>query len=260
MNEERTDVTRNRAILLAVGAVAFVILIIAISVVVSVLSDDDSGVTFANESNVTKSEDTSIEKHDYKLIKKQLRAVLTNRYNLPENEEINALIRESTYQESGDDGEKTITFTLDVENVKVTYYVWMIQTSEEASEVSLSCAPAKDSKYPETFCIGTEGHSSIDANMSSQLPYRYIVNGEEKYKISHEPYEPYLILSIRAKCDDNEAVNVAKNNVREWISSFGLNPDQVPVEIDKTACEAYEDEMIEGQHGSHTQEDMMNHL
>lgn len=259
MDEERVNVTRNRAILLIVGALAFIAVVVAISIVVITIMDDDSGVTIANESNVTKSDDTSIKKHDYELIKRQLRSVLKDRYSIPESEEINAIIRESTYKESGEDDEKTITFTIDVENAKVTYYVWMIQTSEDASEVSLSCAPTNDSKWPETFCIGTEGYSSIDANMASQLPHRYVVDGDEKWKLTHEAYDPKLELHVRARCDDNESVNAAKNAAREWVKGFGLNPDQVPVEENKTACQAYEDEIIEGQHGVHTQGGMSSH-
>ncbi len=260
MDEERVDVTRNRAIILVVGALAFIAVVAAISIAVITLSEDDSGVTIANENNVTKSEETSIKKHDYELIKRQLRGVLKDRYSIPEDEEIKAIIRESTYKETGDDDEKTITFTIDVENAKVTYYVWMIQSSDDASEVSLSCAPTNDSKWPESFCIGTEGHSSIDANMNPQLPYRYVVDGVEKWRLTHEAYDPTLMLHVRAYCDDNEAVNAAKNGAREWVKSFGLDPDKVPIEEEKTACQAYEDEMIEGQHGTHNHHDMNSHL
>lgn len=258
MDNRRVDVTRNRTILLIVGAIAFVAVIIAISIVAITLSSDDSGVKIANEDNVTDAEDSSIESHDYSLIKKQLRTLLTDSYALPENEEIKALIRESTYAESGEDGEKIITFTLDVESVKTTFYVWMSQTSEDASEVSISCAPTNDSKYPETFCIGTEGYSSIDANMSADLPYRYKENGELKFEITHEEYDPRLILSVQASCDDDAAVETAKNKAKEWIKSYGLDPEQVPIEENKSSCKAYEDQLKESQRGKHTQENMNN--
>ena len=53
MDEERVDVTRNRAIILVVGALAFIAVVAAISIAVITLSEDDSGVTLANENNVT---------------------------------------------------------------------------------------------------------------------------------------------------------------------------------------------------------------
>ncbi len=258
MDDRRVDITRNRTILLIVGAIAFAAIIVAISIVAVTLSGDDSGVEIANEDNVTSAEESSIESHDYSLIKKQLRTLLTDSYSLPENEEIKALIRESTYTESGEDGKKIISFTLDVENVKTTFYIWMSQTSEDASEVSISCAPTNDSKYPETFCIGTEGYSSIDANLSADLPYRYKENGELKFEITHEVYDPKLVLSVQASCDDEEAVETAKAQAKAWIKSYGLDPEQVPIEEDKTSCKAYEDALKESQRGKHTQENMSN--
>ncbi len=254
MDYGRTDTTKNRTILLIVGAVAFVLVIIALSMLISRLSTDDSNVTLVNENNVTQAEESTVKQKDYSLIKKQLRDLLTSQYNVSENEEIRALIRESTYTENGDENEKVISFTLDVENTKTTFYIWMSQTSEDASEVSISCAPVNDSKYPETFCIGTEGYSSIDANLSADLPYRYKENGELKFEITHEVYDPKLVLSVQASCDDEEAVETAKAQAKAWIKSYGLDPEQVPIEEDKTSCKAYEDYLKRKdleKHGSH---------
>lgn len=44
------------------------------------------------------------------MIKRQLRTLLTQSYNLDKNEEINAVIRESTYEEYGQENNKTISF------------------------------------------------------------------------------------------------------------------------------------------------------
>ena len=240
MDYDRTDTTKNRTILLIVGAVAFVSIIVALSMLISRLSNDDSGITIVNENNITQAEESSIRQEDYNLVKKQLRNLLTEQYNVPENEEIRALIRESTYIENGSEGEKVISFTLDVENVKVTYYVLVGQGSENVDDVSISCAPASDSKYPETFCIGLED-SSIDVNMGADLPYYYKENDEVKFEISHEDYGTSLILSVNATCDDEEATKTAKSKMKEWIRSYRLDPEQVPIEEDKSSCKAYED-------------------
>ena len=259
MEDNRVDVTRQRTIILIVGFICFAFVIVALSFIIGYFTSDDPKVAISNEKTVQKSEDTSINGHDYSMIKKQLRTLLSQRYNLDENEEINAVIRESTYEEYGEENNKTISFTIDVENVKVTYNVWMVQNAKEPSEVSISCTSAKDAKYPETFCIGTEGHSSIDTNLASELPYRKIVDGEEVYNVRHEVYDPKLILSVFAKCDDDAAKESAKEDVKKWISTFKLDPEQVPIEYKKEACKIYEDSLKEKEHEKHTQEDMQNH-
>ncbi len=256
MENNRVDITRQRAIVLILGFVCFVFAIIALSLIIGQLTKDDPQVAIANENAIKKSEISSIDDHDYSMIKNQLRAILTQYYNFDENEEINAIIRESTYEEQGEGNKKTISFTLDVESVKVSYNVWMIQNSKEASEVTISCTSAKDAKYPETFCIGSEGHSSIDTNMASELPYRKIVDGEEIYNVRHEAYDPKLILSVFAKCDDEAAKASAKEDLMEWISTFGLNPEQVPIEYKNEACKMYEDSLKDKEHGIHTHENM----
>ena len=259
MEDNRVDVTRQRTIILIVGFICFAFVIVALSFIIGYFTSDDPKVAISNEKTVQKSEDTSINGQDYSMIKKQLRTLLSQRYNLDENEEINAVIRESTYEEYGEENNKTISFTIDVENVKVTYNVWMVQNAKEPSEVSISCTSAKDAKYPETFCIGTEGHSSIDTNLASELPYRKIVDGEEVYNVRHEVYDPKLILSVFAKCDDDAAKESAKEDVKKWISTFKLDPEQVPIEYKKEACKIYEDSLKEKEHEKHTQQDMQNH-
>lgn len=259
MENNRVDVTRQRAIILVLGFICFASIIVALSFIIGFFTSDDPKVDISNEKTVQKSEDTSINGHDYSMIKHQLRTLLTQSYNLDKNEEINAVIRESTYEEYGQENNKTISFMLDVENVKVTYNVWMVQNASEPSEVSISCTSAKDAKYPETFCIGTEGHSSIDTNLASELPYRKIVGGEEKYNVRHEVYDPKLILSVFAKCDDEAAKEAAKKEVKEWIATFGLDPEQVPMEYKKEACKMYEDDLKQKEHNNHTHEDMQNH-
>ena len=259
MENNRVDVTRQRAIILVLGFICFTFIIVALSFIIGFFASDDPKVDISNEKTVQKSEDTSINGHDYSMIKRQLRTLLTQSYNLDKNEEINAVIRESTYEEYGQENNKTISFMLDVENIKVTYNVWMVQNASEPSEVSISCTSAKDAKYPETFCIGTEGHSSIDTNLASELPYRKIVDGEEKYNVRHEVYDPKLILSVFAKCDDEAAKEAAKKEVKEWIATFGLDPEQVPMEYKKEACKMYEDDLKQKEHENHTHEDMQNH-
>lgn len=260
MDNNRVDVTKQRMTLAVVGFVCFALVIIALSVVISFLTADNSNVSIANEKELAKSEDTSISSHDYSLIKKQIRDVVRDNYDLKDSEEVNVIIRESTYEEFGDDKNKTISFIVDIENIKVTYNVWMTQSSSDASEVTLSCASAKDSKYPKSFCIGSEGYSSIDSTLAADLPYRVIINGEEFFSVTHEPYDPKLIIHIYAKCDDTATQNKAINQMKEWINSYGLDAEQVPVEKDSTSCSVYEDDLVNKSHDGHTQENMDAHL
>ena len=110
MENNRVDIARQRAIIVVLGFICFASIIVALSFIIGFSTSDDPKVDISNEKAVQKSEDTSINGHDYSMIKRQLRTLLTQSYNLDKNEEINAVIRESTYEEYGQENNKTISF------------------------------------------------------------------------------------------------------------------------------------------------------
>lgn len=249
MNNEN-DVIKTRKHILIFAALSFVLVIIAFSIVINaIINRDTSNVSIVNQQNVAGVVNTK----DYNIVKEAVRAVLKSRYNISDDEEINASIRESTYSETGDDDSKRISFLIDIENVKVTYSVWINHSNpNDYLGVSLSCTTAKEAKYPETFCIGTEGHSSIDTMLASDLPHRKIVNDEVLYTVSHVDYEPVLDISLYTKCDDKRTQEQYMSEIKEWIKGYGLDPEQVRTNLDQTACSVYEDNMgdFHGGHGN----------
>ena len=71
MEDNRVDVTRQRTIILIVGFICFAFVIVALSFIIGYFTSDDPKVAISNEKTVQKSEDTSINGHDYSMIKKQ---------------------------------------------------------------------------------------------------------------------------------------------------------------------------------------------
>ena len=244
-----SDITSRRTKLLIFGIVTFVLVVVAGSIAVNFFANmSHANVDIVNSANPNGVIDTN----DYNRVKAEIRDLARAHYGLEDGEKINATIRESTYEEIGDENSKRISFLIDVENTKVTYRVWLDHINKDSyGSIALSCVAPKEAKYPESFCIGTDGHSSIDVTMEGDLPYRKMDDdGEVLYKVDHPAYEPKLILELYTKCDDKTTQEKYTKEIKEWITAYGIDAEQVSFEFDETACLVYEDNMNNA-HGGH---------
>ena len=240
--------TKKQIIILALGVSVFVLLIVFVSLIIMNVTKENPNVSMANEETVKK--EGVIDDQDLDFVKTQVRDLSKFLYALDDDQEIEVSVRESTYKEEpyGKDG-KYISVVVDVDTTKASYRAEFEHHSAKTKRVVFSCLPASESKYPEAFCYGTEGHSSIDSTLSDMLPYRKIVNGVEYYKVDKDNTAVRLLIQVQATCDDDAARENAKAEVKKMVGEYGLDPEQVPISIDPTTCKAYEDS-LRG-HGTH---------
>lgn len=237
------EVIRKRKIVLFLGSIVFIVFIIAISMLISKLSETDYKVSIVNASSSRK--DRIISNDDFDRLKAEVRRVMTNNYGIDSDEQVEVSIRESSYTEERLDGASeeftTIKFLADVENTKSTYWVWLVHNSTSPIDISLNCASASESKYPDTFCIGTSGNSSIDANFKDLFPFVGVNNdGSRAYTFLHKEHQQFIELGVDAMCDDNEAIDRAKADLEKEFKKRGIKMDNYPINIDKGTCKAYE--------------------
>ena len=190
--------------------------------------------------------------------------VFTVRYNnassseiwneVPDDEEINIAFREGSYKEykiNGTSESSTqIEVLIDVENTKMTYLASITHGVNNFYGVGLSCTKSDVAKWPETFCVGTNFHSSIDANIANLLPYREIENNELKYTIKHVNNQAKLEVGVEARCNDKKAEDEAIEKAKSLLTKYGISKDQIPVQVDHGVCKAYEDYVDSNGHGN----------
>lgn len=248
MNEE--DLIHKRKMMLILFSVAFILIIIVAGVVISIINNDDFGVIAKNEDSLkSENKDMTLDSGDMKALREQIR----NISGLPEDEEIVIAFREGSYKEhyvNGTSESSTqIEVLIDVENTKRTYLASITHGVNNFYGIGLSCTDAETAKWPETFCVGTNFHSSIDTNIADILPYREIENGELKFSIKHVDNQAKLEVGVEARCDDKDAENKAIKKAKSLLSKYGISEDQIPVQVDTGVCKAYEDYVDSGGHG-----------
>ena len=240
---------KKQLIIFGLAISVFVLLIVFISLLVMNLTKDNPNVSIVNESTTKK--EGVIDNKDIDFIKSQVRDLSKFIYNLDDDTEIVASIRESTYVEkSFGENDKYIELVIDVDTTKASYRAEFEHNAANGKRVIFMCLPSSESKYPEAFCMGSEGHSSIDSTLGDILPYRKMVDGSQLYKLDKRiDGNVGLLLEVQATCDDDATREKAVSEVKELIRTYGLDPEQVPLGVDETTCHAYED-MLKG-HGLH---------
>ena len=202
-------IDKKRLIIFGLAISVFVLLIVLISLIIMNATKEDPKVSVLNEETVK--EEGVINNKDLDFIKSQVRELSRFLYNIDDDTEIVTSVRESTYKEKpyGLDG-KYIEVVIDVETTKASYYAEFEHEASKGKRVIFSCLPASEAKYPEAFCMGSEGHSSIDSTMGDILPYRKMVNGSQLYKLDKNPEGVGLKLEVQTTCDDDATREQAK--------------------------------------------------
>lgn len=248
---DEQQIIRRRKILAILLATSFILIVIVAGVVISLLSNDDFGVNIKNEDSLkSENKDITLDSNDMKALREHIRSIS----EVPDDEEINVAFREGSYKEykiNGTSESSTqIEVLIDVENTKMTYLASITHGVNNFYGVGLSCTKSDVAKWPETFCVGTNFHSSIDANIANLLPYREIENNELKYTIKHVNNQAKLEVGVEARCNDKKAEDEAIEKAKSLLTKYGISKDQIPVQVDHGVCKAYEDYVDSNGHGN----------
>ena len=120
---------------------------------------------------------------------------------------------------------KTTTFLVDIDSIKQTYRVKIIDTDVELTDlaVQITCPLVADMKYKDSVCEGLYGSSSKQAQ--NNLPYEATMpSGHKVYVKSLEPTMggSKLLHIYLYSCDEkNPPITETKDFVHEWVKKLG---------------------------------------
>lgn len=228
--QENQNITRRNLVVLAL--VAFVLLVVALSLAIKYFVDNSSRVAVKNTRDIN----GLIDDNDYQKMKTSLHKLLEDKYGISKDTVVDATIRESSYNDRTNGNEGAISFLLDIDSLKLTYNVSIIHSSSSHFDISFGCPKLSASKYPETFCIATDNHSTIDAELDNKLPYRGYIDGISTYVIRHNVNVPKLTIEIYTLCGDTAARERALKDALTWIDGTGISSEFIPYEAPEKFC------------------------
>lgn len=218
---ERLNKTKLFIILGAVVVVAIVVLVVVLN-----WPKDFSNVKIENQDAIR--DVKSDQQYDFK---KKLYNLLIEKKLIEEDAKIeDVVIREdSVITYTRYDSEKkrttTTTFLVDIDSVKQTYEVKIIDTDEELTDlaVQITCPHVSKSKYPDSVCEGIYGDTS--KKVEKHIPYEMKLDTGEKIIVKN--LEPTMggskLLHIYLySCDEKDPlITETKDAVHAWVKSLG---------------------------------------
>lgn len=136
-----------------------------------------------------------------------------------------AVIRDGTYHERVNGNDGSASFIVDIDSVKQTYEVKIIDTDEELTDlaVQITCPHVSKSKYPDSVCEGIYGGTS--KKVEKHIPYEMKLDTGEKIIVKN--LEPTMggskLLHIYLySCDEKDPlITETKDAVHAWVKSLG---------------------------------------
>ena len=219
---QQTDFAKKKIILLVLAIVAFILIIVAIAVV-NFFTSSQHPTTITNQEAVADS-GAGLSNDNFANVGNDLHTLAENKYNLATDAPITASIREATYTEStNSDGYRQVEFLLDVDTLQVTYSVMAtLDPDDEITYLNFGCTTPSLSKYPDSFCIGSENINTIDMTIADQIPYQHYTNGQLDYRLDYYGGATFLSLRVYTPCGDQVAHDAAVSAARAWVN------EQVP--------------------------------
>ena len=213
------DFTKKKIILLALAIAAFILVIVAIAAV-SFFASSQHPTTITNQ-EAASANGADLGAENYTEVGADLHALAEDEYGLTADAPITASIREASYTEkTNSDGYRQAEFLLDVDTLEVTYAVVVtIEPSGEISYLNFGCTVPSLSKYPNSFCIGSENVTSIDTTIASQLPYLHYTDGRLDYRLDYYGGATYLSLKVYTHCDDQPTHDAAVASAQTWVKA-----------------------------------------
>ena len=213
---------KKKIVLLILGGVAFIAVIIAIAAV-SFFANNQHPTTIVNQEAATEN-GVALDSESFTTIGEDLHTLAEDTHEVAPEAKLTAAIREASYTETVNaDGYRRIGFLLDVDDIQTTYYVTAtVDPSGEVFYLNFGCTSPEISKYPSTFCVGTDNISSIDTTLSDKLPYSEYQNGSLVYNLEHYGGATYLSLRVYTPCGDQPTHDAAVAAAQAWVK------EQVP--------------------------------
>ena len=231
--ENEQQAIKHRKIFIIVAFIALFAFTIAIWLVATI------GSTPNGEAEMTNFDKTNLDISDKlkSTIQKRLYETIDLAYGIEKGKEPTANIRkESIKSSTRSDGTKVYSFLVDVDNYKLTYRaeVWD-KNGSNSSQAYFYCVEPGESKYPDHFCIGYNGQSTISVTIGPNLPLsaketksHYLYEARVKYR--EKSITPYIEIFTVA-CNGEAAKEEIRADFRNWISNQGYEPDLFTIEI-----------------------------
>ncbi|MBR2837027.1 hypothetical protein IKE79_01575 [Candidatus Saccharibacteria bacterium] len=175
------------------------------------------------------------------ILRTEIFSLLNHNFGLSEEDEVDIVIRQETYKEYMlDKNMSAASFIVDIDKYQQTYLInigWYDKIGEPMIDsVSIECTTRDLMKYPDEKCYGMYTTSE---SVEIYLPYNgRLENGEEFTVTKGYGGGDKEVLEIDFNnCGDARLMAEAKNTVREWVESLGLDADKydylVPTKYDK---------------------------
>ena len=237
MENENTSIKRRKVFLvLLYVSILFVAIAIWIASTIARTPDDEAEIRNIDKSGleINSKLKTTMQKKLYETIKLA--------YGIKDGKQPIGHIRKETLKGTEQsDGTKVYKFIVDVDDYQVSYSaeIWDMKNDKDY-QAFFYCVAPEESKYPNNFCVGYNGQSTIDVTIGNALPlvakktrsgYYYDVKVEYKKK----SIQPYLFV-YASVCNDTDKINEIREDLRTWIQEKGYNPDMYTIEIPSESC------------------------
>lgn len=233
MNNSEYTTIRHRKIFIILAFVALVLVTIAVWIL---LVFDRTPADEAEISNIDKV-DFNIHPTVKSIVQSRLYEAIDLAYGVEEGKDPVGMIRKETVSaKDEDDGTRMHNFLVDVDNYKVTYRAEVWERKEKKnSEVFFYCVPPSQSKYPDNFCVGYNGQSTISVTIGYSLPLKakktesgYLYDAKIKYK--DNSIWPYIDIFVNS-CGRKKIKEEVLIDFKNWIRDQGYNPEIYDIQI-----------------------------
>ncbi len=224
------DEQSRKSLRVTIGAVvAFILVIVTISVYVMTLSNHEEARIVNEDANVNaETGGALIASKDMSRIKKELYRTLSGVGKA--TRDFDAAVRWSTF-EAATDGHPHATFLVDIDEYQQTYRIMFSK-----NEVIVSCPEPFETKFPDSFCIGLgEQNDSIQATLGSVLPYTGKTSEGETFSVERSPIgewkRPYLRAYARVCSATDETLERVRTATEELIIAQGGSPAAFEIQV-----------------------------
>ena len=190
---------------------------------------DYDKITIINRDELSKISDSDINNFRNELL------ILLRNYNAigVDDEVSDVVIREgseisSTNVDTDGGYWKETTFLIDIDSLKQTYTVKIIESDEKLDGITaqIYCPKLTESKYPESECRGI--YYSDNTSIEYRLPYEFSLENGEKVLVKNVDtikkqgeWKNIVQVYLFSCKDKNPPVEEAEKAVREWVKGTG---------------------------------------
>lgn len=162
-------------------------------------------------------------------------AMVRYNYSLPKDKQIAVFVRPSSLRKESKAGNNFVSFVIDIDEYKLSY-TGRVEIGRP-SDIFLYCAPRTVSKYPDSYCMGYDHHSTIDLELAKYLPFVGRTEAGKQFGVfeGHDATgKGYLGVSSYA-CDQ-DSQDKALAAAKAWVKSKNLKPEIFPFKVFPGVC------------------------